>query len=92
LWYSPNGLAIKTLVNGELRQGAGTDDLLYDITKILCHLTRGATSRKEIEILLGTPGGVAAFMEAPQWPLDNDIVEIDIEEIRRTNNKMVFET
>lgn len=86
------GLEIKTFVNGEKRQDARTDDLIFDVAKVICHLTRGATLRKGTVIMLGTPGGVAAFMKPPQWLKNNDLVEIEIEKIGRTRNRMVFET
>jgi hypothetical protein len=31
-------------------------------------------------------------MESPQWFLDNEIVEIEIYNIGRTRNRMIFET
>lgn len=88
---SPEGLAIKTFVNGELRQDARTNDLIFDVPYIIRHLTRGATLRKGTVIMTGTPGGVAAFMKPPQWLKNNDIVEIEIEKIGRTRNRMVFD-
>lgn len=88
---SPEGLSIKTFVNGDKRQDAQTDDLIFDFATVICHLTRGATLRKGTVIMSGTPGGVAAFMKPPQWLKDGDLVEIEIEKIGRTGNKMVFE-
>lgn len=87
----PDGLSIKNFVNGDLRQAARTDDLVFDLGKIICHLSRGTTLRKETVIMTGTPGGVAVFMKPPQWLKNNDIVEIEIEFIRRLRNRMLFE-
>jgi 2-keto-4-pentenoate hydratase/2-oxohepta-3-ene-1,7-dioic acid hydratase in catechol pathway len=86
-----DGLSLKTFVNGELRQDARTDDLIFDVATVECHLTRGKTLRKGTVIMTGTPGGVAAFIKPPQWLEDNDIVEIEIENIGRMRNRMVFE-
>ncbi|TVY19602.1 Fumarylacetoacetate hydrolase domain-containing protein 2 [Lachnellula arida] len=88
---SPNGLSIKTFVNGELRQDARTDDLIFDVPTIIRHLTRGKTLRQGTIIMTGTPGGVAAFMKPPQWLKDNDIVEVEIEKIGRTRNRIVLQ-
>lgn len=88
---SPNGLAIKTYVNGQLRQDARTDDLIFTVAKVICHISRGATVRKGTVIMTGTPGGVAAFMKPPQWLKDGDMVRVEIEKIGSLNNKMSFE-
>jgi 2-keto-4-pentenoate hydratase/2-oxohepta-3-ene-1,7-dioic acid hydratase in catechol pathway len=86
-----DGLSLKSFVNGELRQDARTDDLIFDVATVICHLTRGKTLRKGTVIMTGTPGGVAAFMNPPQWLKNNDIVEIEIENVGRMRNRMVFE-
>jgi 2-keto-4-pentenoate hydratase/2-oxohepta-3-ene-1,7-dioic acid hydratase in catechol pathway len=85
------GLRIRTFVNGEVRQDARTNDLMFDPADVLCHLTRGTTLRKGTVIMTGTPSGVAAFMKPPQWLSDGDVVEIDIEGIGRMRNKMRWE-
>jgi 2-keto-4-pentenoate hydratase/2-oxohepta-3-ene-1,7-dioic acid hydratase in catechol pathway len=85
------GLRIRTFVNGEVRQDARTNDLVFDAADIICHLTRGTTLRKGTVIMTGTPGGVAAFMKPPQWLSDGDIVEIDIQGIGRMRNTMKWE-
>ncbi|OAL46310.1 fumarylacetoacetate hydrolase family protein [Pyrenochaeta sp. DS3sAY3a] len=85
------GLRIRTFVNGEVRQDARTNDLVFDSADIICHLTRGTTLRKGTVVMTGTPGGVAAFMKPPQWLSDGDIVEVDIEGIGRMRNKMKWE-
>jgi 2-keto-4-pentenoate hydratase/2-oxohepta-3-ene-1,7-dioic acid hydratase in catechol pathway len=78
-------------VNGELRQDARTDDLIHDVAKVICHVSRGVTLRRGTVIMLGTPGGVAAFMKPPAWLRDGDKVRVDIESIGCIENRMVFE-
>tara|TARA_R110002003_G_scaffold40_3_gene2575 strand:- start:884 stop:1381 length:498 start_codon:yes stop_codon:yes gene_type:complete len=87
----PHKLSIKSYVNGELRQSARTDDLIYDIPTIIRHISRGTTVRKRTVVMTGTPSGVAAFMKPPQWLGDGDVVEVEIEGIGRIRNTMVFE-
>ena len=41
--------------------------------------------------MTGTPSGVAAFMKPPAWLKDGDEVEMEITQIGRIKNKMVFE-
>jgi 2-keto-4-pentenoate hydratase/2-oxohepta-3-ene-1,7-dioic acid hydratase in catechol pathway len=87
----PHKLAIKSIVNGEVRQDSRTDDLIFDIPAIIRHISRGATLRKGTVVMTGTPSGVAAFMKPPQWLQDGDVVEVEIERIGRIENKMAFE-
>lgn len=85
------GLRIRTLVNGDIRQDAVTNDLVFDDLDIIIHLTRGATLRRGAVIMTGTPGGVAAFMKPPQWLQNGDVVQIEMEKIGTMANKMVTE-
>jgi 2-keto-4-pentenoate hydratase/2-oxohepta-3-ene-1,7-dioic acid hydratase in catechol pathway len=87
----PHNLSIKSIVNGEVRQSARTDDLIYDIPTIIRHLSRGTTLRPGTVVMTGTPSGVAAFLKPPKWLKDGDIVEVEIEKIGKIQNKMVFE-
>ncbi|KAM0323291.1 hypothetical protein ACHAQA_008883 [Verticillium albo-atrum] len=80
-----------TQVNGEERQRARLDDLLFSIGEIIVHLTRGTTLRAGTVILTGTPGGVAAFMSPPAWVKDGDVVEVSISGVGTIANKYVLE-
>lgn len=84
-------LTIKCMVNGELRQSANTESLIFDVPTIIRHLSRGMTLRKGTVVMTGTPSGVAAFMKPPAWLKDGDVVEVEIENIGTIRNKMVFE-
>jgi 2-keto-4-pentenoate hydratase/2-oxohepta-3-ene-1,7-dioic acid hydratase in catechol pathway len=87
---NPNNLRLTTKVNGELRQDARTDDLLFDIAAIIRHLCRGRTIRKGTVIMTGTPSGVAAFMNPPPWLKHGDVVEVEIEKIGIIRNKFIY--
>ncbi|KAM0414663.1 hypothetical protein ACHAPT_013489 [Fusarium lateritium] len=87
----PKQLRMETFVNGEKRQSTKIDDLIFDIPRILQHLSRGTTLRKGTVIMTGTPSGVAAFMKPPAWLKDGDMVEVTIEKIGSIVNRMVFE-
>jgi 2-keto-4-pentenoate hydratase/2-oxohepta-3-ene-1,7-dioic acid hydratase in catechol pathway len=88
---NPHNLWIKSIVNGEIRQSARTDDFIYDIPAIIRHISRGTTLRKGTVVMTGTPSGVAAFMKPPAWLKDGDVVEVEIEKIGKIRNMMVFE-
>ncbi|RFU24406.1 hypothetical protein B7463_g11930, partial [Scytalidium lignicola] len=87
----PGALSLKTWVNGELRQSASTDDLIFDVRTIIRHLTRGMTLRRGSVIMTGTPSGVGIVRNPPSILKDGDIVEIEISKIGRIKNKMMFE-
>lgn len=87
----PQKLKYTTKVNGQKRQETGTDDMIWDVKKIIAHLSRGTTLRKGTAIMTGTPSGVGLFMEPKGFLKDGDVVEIEVEGIGAIVNRMVFE-
>lgn len=87
----PQKLRYWTKVNGEKRQETCTDDMIFGIGEIVCHLSRGTTLRAGTAILTGTPSGVGLFMEPKGFVKDGDEVEICVEGIGSIINKMKFE-
>lgn len=85
-------LQMECFVNNEKRQSTKLNDLIFDIPAILMHLSRGTTLRKGTVIMTGTPSGVAAFMKPPAWLKDGDVVEVRIDKIGSTRNKICFES
>jgi 2-keto-4-pentenoate hydratase/2-oxohepta-3-ene-1,7-dioic acid hydratase in catechol pathway len=85
-------LKMECFVNGEKRQSTKLDDLIFDIPAILQHLSRGTTLRKGTVIMTGTPSGVAAFMKPPAWLKDGDVVQVHIDKIGTTRNKISIES
>ena len=51
----PEALALKTWVNGELRQDGKTDDLIFGVKEIIRFVSQGKTVRKGTVIMTGTP-------------------------------------
>lgn len=78
-----------TRVNGEERQRARLDDLLFDVADLLIHLTKGVTVRAGTLIMTGTPGGVRFFMKPPSWLKEGDVVEIEISRIGGIKNRFI---
>jgi 2-keto-4-pentenoate hydratase/2-oxohepta-3-ene-1,7-dioic acid hydratase in catechol pathway len=52
------GVTIETRVNGELRQQASMNDLIFSIPFLLCHISAAFTLEPGDLILTGTPSGV----------------------------------
>lgn len=78
-----------TRVNGEERQRARLDDLLFDVADLLIHLTKGVKIRAGTLIMTGTPGGVGFFMKPQSWLEENDVVEVEISRIGVIRNRFI---
>jgi len=76
-----NDLAIKTWVNGELRQDGNTKDMIFNVNEIIYHLSRIMTLKPCDIIATGTPSGVGMAMQPQKWLNSGDKVKIEIEEI-----------
>lgn len=85
------GLAIKTLVNGEVRQQSNTNDLYFGVRKLVSFLSTGQTIPAGSLIMTGTPGGVALGMKPPKYLKDGDEVVVELEGIGKVRNVMKFE-
>lgn len=86
----PGVLDLQTRVNGEVRQDTNTNDLLFNVPKIIAFITQGTTIKKGTVIMTGTPSGVAMGMKEPKYLNDGDKVEVTIEKIGTVSNKMRF--
>jgi 2-keto-4-pentenoate hydratase/2-oxohepta-3-ene-1,7-dioic acid hydratase in catechol pathway len=79
-------------VNGQVRQTAKTDDLIFDSSSIIRFLSRGRTLQPGTVIMTGTPSGVQAGSNSPTWLKNGDVVEVGIEGIGKISNRLMFET
>ncbi len=79
-----SGIQVQTRVNGELRQDGNTRDMMFDIDRILQHISQFCTLLPGDLIATGTPQGVG--------PLNNgDVVEVFVEGIGTLRNPVVDE-
>ncbi|KAF2766495.1 hypothetical protein EJ03DRAFT_329991 [Teratosphaeria nubilosa] len=85
------GLALKTYVNGELRQDSNTSDLCFGVRKLVSFLSTGQTLEAGTLIMTGTPGGVGIGMRPQKFLKDGDEVAVDIEGIGKVVTTMQFE-
>lgn len=60
----PKALHLKTIVDGEVRQSAGVDDLVFSIPALIAHLSSGTTLQKGSVIMTGTPGGKFCYLSS----------------------------
>jgi 2-keto-4-pentenoate hydratase/2-oxohepta-3-ene-1,7-dioic acid hydratase in catechol pathway len=82
----PPKLAIRSFVNGELRQDANTAHLIFDIPHIIAELSRGMTLLAGTIISTGTPAGVGMGMQPPRFLKRGDVVRCEVEGIGSLEN------
>ena len=87
----PHSLRLRTWVNGDLRQDASTDDLIFDCYQQVEHLTTAFTLEPGDVVATGTPAGVGMAMQPPRWLQAGDVVRIEIEGIGVLENPVVPE-
>jgi 2-keto-4-pentenoate hydratase/2-oxohepta-3-ene-1,7-dioic acid hydratase in catechol pathway len=77
----PGNLALRTWINGELRQDSNTNDLIFGVPEIVAFIGETITLEPGDLILTGTPSGVAHARKPPAWMRHGDVAEIEIEGI-----------
>ncbi|RLL46614.1 FAA hydrolase family protein [Oceanobacillus piezotolerans] len=82
-------LGIRSFVNGEKRQSSNTSKLIFDVPFLLEYITEIMTLKPGDIILTGTPDGVGAGMNPPQFLQAGDVVTVEIDQIGRMENKVV---
>jgi 2-keto-4-pentenoate hydratase/2-oxohepta-3-ene-1,7-dioic acid hydratase in catechol pathway len=87
----PGALAIRTRVNGELRQDSSTSDLIFDVPTLIAFLSASKTLLPGTVILTGTPSGVGAALHPPRFLQPGDTVSIEIEYLGTLTNPVLAE-
>lgn len=82
----PPCLEIKSYVNGELRQNSTTDQLIFDIPTIISDLSSCITLYPGDIIITGTPAGVGAGFNPPNYLKPGDVVKCYVENIGELTN------
>jgi acylpyruvate hydrolase len=77
----PHALALRTWVNGELRQDSSTSDLIFTVPQLVAFLRETCTLEPGDLILTGTPSGVGMALDPPQFLQSGDVVRIEIERL-----------
>lgn len=82
----PKEFELKTYVNGELRQSASTEDLIFSIPYLIATISRGMTLEPGDVIATGTPRGVGMGFRPPRFLKKGDEVAITISHIGTLTN------
>jgi 2-keto-4-pentenoate hydratase/2-oxohepta-3-ene-1,7-dioic acid hydratase in catechol pathway len=85
----PHALALRTFVNGELRQHSNTRELIFDCFAQVEELSSAFTLDPGDVIFTGTPSGVGAAMKPPQFLRAGDRVRVEIDCIGAIENEAI---
>ena len=88
---NPNALAMKLDINGETLQDWNTDDMIFDVPRLIEFLSGSTTLPAGTVILTGTPHGVGFARKPPCWLKAGDMVTVAIEKIGALSNPVVEE-
>jgi acylpyruvate hydrolase len=77
----PEDLALRTWVNGELRQDRRTSDLIFGPRALVDFIAQTCTLEPGDLILTGTPSGVGMSMDPRRFLAAGDVVRIEIERL-----------
>lgn len=79
---------VRCYVNGELRQNAGTADLIFNIATLIETLSAGITLYPGDVIATGTPAGVGIGFKPPKYLKQGDVVRVEIDGIGHLENPL----
>jgi 2-keto-4-pentenoate hydratase/2-oxohepta-3-ene-1,7-dioic acid hydratase in catechol pathway len=84
----PGALRITTRLNGKIMQDSNTNQLIFNIPKIVPYFSYSFTLDPGDLIATGTPAGVGFSRKPPVYLNDGDVVEVEIERIGRISNRV----
>jgi 2-keto-4-pentenoate hydratase/2-oxohepta-3-ene-1,7-dioic acid hydratase in catechol pathway len=100
----PQRLALKSRVNGELRQSSSTSNMIWTCAELIHFFSRNFTLKPGMVIITGTPAGTAwssdkelggkgitqpGLVPATRYCLPGDVVECEIEKIGVLRNPVI---
>jgi 2-keto-4-pentenoate hydratase/2-oxohepta-3-ene-1,7-dioic acid hydratase in catechol pathway len=85
----PQDLAVRSWVNGELRQNSSTREMIFSVEHLIWYIARGMTLEPGDVILTGTPHGVGFAMQPPRFLVPGDVVECEVGGLGRLRNQVL---
>jgi 2-keto-4-pentenoate hydratase/2-oxohepta-3-ene-1,7-dioic acid hydratase in catechol pathway len=87
----PHRLAVRSWVNGELRQQSNTSDMIASCYELVAEISAVCTLNPGDIILTGTPDGSGIFQSPPRALAAEDVVKVEIEGIGVIENRVLDE-
>jgi 2-keto-4-pentenoate hydratase/2-oxohepta-3-ene-1,7-dioic acid hydratase in catechol pathway len=84
----PQALALRCLVNGEIRQQSSTADMSFSVAEQIEYHSTAFTLEPGDLLATGTPEGVGAAMDPPRFLQPGDIVRCEIDGIGAIENQV----
>jgi len=84
--HDTSSLRITTRVNGETVQDSNTNQLIFNVAKLVSYFSRSFTLEPGDIIATGTPPGVGFSRKPPRFLKEGDVVEVEIEKIGTIRN------
>ncbi|MDP6863581.1 MAG: fumarylacetoacetate hydrolase family protein [Acidimicrobiales bacterium] len=88
----PSNLSVITRVNGEQRQNAGVDEMIFSVQELISYMSQIMPLEPGDIIATGSPEGTGGSMEPQVWLTDGDVIEFEIPAIGILTNTVVDET
>ena len=87
----PNSLAIKTTLNGEVMQDWNTNDMIFNVPRLIEYLSASTRLLPGTVILTGTPHGIGGARKPPVFLKPGDTVTITVQGIGDLTNPVEAE-
>ena len=88
---NPNELGIRTILNGQVMQDWNTNDMIFDVPRLIEFLSGSTRLAAGTVILTGTPHGVGGARKPPIFLQPGDTVTIEIDRIGQLTNPVEAE-
>lgn len=85
-------LRVTCTVNGEVKQDDLLSDLYFSIEQVVSYYSQFVTLEPGDLILMGSPAGVAHFLQPPPYAKPGDVVRCEVESIGYVENAIVAES
>ena len=87
----PGTLKLKTILNGQVMQDWGTEDMIFDVPTLVSFLSGSTTLQQGTVILTGTPHGIGAARKPPIFLKPGDTITIEVDRIGALTNPVIEE-
>jgi 2-keto-4-pentenoate hydratase/2-oxohepta-3-ene-1,7-dioic acid hydratase in catechol pathway len=88
----PHALGLRLRVNGAVKQESNTAQMLFRISELIADISSGMTLEPGDIISTGSPAGVGASRNPPEFLRPGDVVEAEIDGIGTLRNEVVDAT
>jgi 2-keto-4-pentenoate hydratase/2-oxohepta-3-ene-1,7-dioic acid hydratase in catechol pathway len=85
----PQNLDLWLKANGQQVQKGNTSDMIFDVATLVSYTSQFMTLAPGDVISTGTPPGVGAFAKPPRFLVPGDVVELGIEGLGHSRQRVV---